>query len=132
MFSPVMPFWLGGLFEKIAELLLQHAVVPARLLLFAQLQTVAHDLGPAVFAVLAGGEVALLDGALFGVAALTFQEQFHPFAPAQPADRADVSCHTFSPYLTFLRCSLQPHAAFILLYCSVAISLTAQIGLSGN
>jgi hypothetical protein len=51
---------------------------------------------------LAGDEVALLDGALFGVAALAFQEQLHALAPAKPANRADVSCQfSFSlPSLT--------------------------------
>ena len=90
----------GGLFEVVAELGLQQAVDAARLLLFAQLQAVADELGFAIFAVLPGNEVALFDGALFAVAALAFQEQFHALAPALPANRADVSCQVSSPYLS--------------------------------
>ena len=58
----------AGLLEVVAELAFQHEVDALGLLLFAQLQAVADDLGLAVFAMLAGNEVALLDGALFGVA----------------------------------------------------------------
>ena len=63
-----------GVLEQIAELAFQQAVVAARFLLFAQLQTVADHLRLAILAVLAGSEVALFDGALLGVAALAFQK----------------------------------------------------------
>jgi hypothetical protein len=43
-------------------------------LLFAKLQTVAHDFRLTILAVLARNEIALFDGALLGVAALAFQE----------------------------------------------------------
>jgi hypothetical protein len=41
-------------------------------------------------------EVALLDGALLGIAALALEEQLHPLAAAQAADRSNVSSHQFS------------------------------------
>ena len=69
-----MPFWQGGLFEGVAELALEDAVDAADLLLFAKLEAVADDLRLAVLAVLSGNEVAALDGALFAVAALAFEE----------------------------------------------------------
>ena len=74
MFSPVMPLVREGLLEQVAELAFQQAVVAAGLLLFAQLEAIADDFRLAILAVLAGSEVALFDGALFGVAALAFQK----------------------------------------------------------
>ena len=73
-FSPVMPGMRAGLLEQVAELRFEQPVVAAGLLLFAELEAVADDLGLAILAVLAGNEIAALDGALFGVAALAFQE----------------------------------------------------------
>src|SRR5262249_24866242 len=81
-----------GLLERIAELRFQHPVNTADLLLFAHLQAVAHQLRLSIFAMLPRDEVALFDGALFAVAALSFEKQFHALAPALPADRADISC----------------------------------------
>src|SRR6185436_7926444 len=75
-----------GLLEVLAELILEHAVDALHLLLLAELDAVAGQLGLARLAVLSGGEVALLDGALLGVAALTLEEQFHALAAAQAAD----------------------------------------------
>ena len=60
--------------NSVAELAFEHAVDAADLLLFAKLQAVADDLRLAILAVLAGNEIALFDGALFGVAALAFQK----------------------------------------------------------
>src|SRR5262249_15486490 len=97
----------GSLLEKVAELALQQAEVPARFLLFAQLQPVANQLRLAILAVLAGSEIALLDGALFGVTPLPFQKQFHALSPAQPADGANVSSHFFLSTFLVSRCSLQ-------------------------
>ena len=74
MCSPVTPLVREGLLEQVAELAFEQAVVAAGLLFFAQLETVADDLRLAILAVLAGSEVALFDGALFGVAALAFQK----------------------------------------------------------
>src|SRR5262249_51247596 len=53
-----------GFLEVIAELLFQREVDALSLLLLAELQAVANDFGFAVFAVLSGSEVALLDWAL--------------------------------------------------------------------
>src|SRR5205814_10208783 len=64
-----------------AELLLEQAVVAARLLLLAQLQQVLALLDPAA-AVLARRIRAPLDRALLGQAALALQEELHPLAPA--------------------------------------------------
>ena len=69
-----MPFVQGGLFEGAAELAFENAVDAADLLLFAKLEAVADDLRLAILAMLSGNEVAALDGALFAVAALAFEE----------------------------------------------------------
>ena len=72
---------------------------------------------------LPGDEVALFDGALFGVAALAFEIEFHALAPALPANRADISCQV--ALLTFLfRCGLQPWQAFFPLTQSSSASGT--------
>jgi len=49
-------------------------IITAGFLLFAKLQAVADDLRLAILAVLAGREIAFLDAALFGVAALAFEK----------------------------------------------------------
>src|SRR5271157_4774407 len=76
------------------------AVHAPHLLLLAELQTVADDLLRPLLAVLSGDEIALLDSALFAVAALPFEKKLHALAPALPANRADVSCQV--ALLTFL------------------------------
>src|SRR5579883_499873 len=63
-----------GFFEQVAELAFEQAVVAAGALFFAELETVADQLRFAILAVLAGGEVALFDGALFSVTALALQK----------------------------------------------------------
>ncbi len=75
-----------------AELLLEQAVVAARLLLLAQLLQVLALLDAAA-AVLARRIAAALDRALLGQAALTLQEQLHPFAAALLALRRAVAGH---------------------------------------
>ena len=82
-----------GHLEVAPELVLENAVDALDLLLLAQLQAVAHELRLAQLAVLPGRKVALLDRALLRVAALSLEEELHAFAPAQPADRSDVTCH---------------------------------------
>ena len=67
-------FGEGGLFERAAELALEDAVNASDLLLFAKLEAVADDLRLAVLAMLSGNEIAALDGALFAMAALAFEE----------------------------------------------------------
>src|SRR5688572_10023364 len=91
--------------EVPAELVLQHAVDALDLLLLAQLQTVADQLGLAQLAVLPGREVALLDRTLLRVAALPLQEELHPFAPAKPANRTYVTGHSL---ILFNYCSWGP------------------------
>src|SRR4051794_31970566 len=61
--------------EVAAELVFEHAVNALDLLLLAQLQAVAGELRLTRLAVLTGREVALLDGALLRVAALSLQEK---------------------------------------------------------
>ena len=97
MLSPVMPFIAAGFLEQVAELAFEQLIIAAGLLLFAKLQAVADDLRLAILAVLAGREVALFDGALLGVAALAFQEQFHALAPALPAHGTNISCQIKPP-----------------------------------
>src|SRR3954447_19616870 len=81
-----------GLVVVGAELLLEHAVVPARLLLLAQLHAVLGLLlAPA--AVLARRVRASLDAALVGQAALALEEQLLSLAAALLALRSRVSGH---------------------------------------
>src|SRR5215203_376981 len=75
-----------------AELVLEQAVIAARLLLLAQLEQVLALLDPAA-AVLAGWVAAALDGALLGQAALALEEELHPLAAALLALRAAVAGH---------------------------------------
>src|SRR5262245_9624765 len=72
---------LGGLGVVSAELLLEQAVVAARLLLLAQLEQVLRLLDAAA-PVLARRIAAALDRALLGQAALALEEELHAFAPA--------------------------------------------------
>src|SRR5262249_27943895 len=75
-----------------AELLLEQAVEPARLLLLAELQEVLRLLDPAA-AVLARGVAAALDRALVGEAALALEDHLHPLAAALLALRGAVAGH---------------------------------------
>src|SRR5689334_14917458 len=88
----------AGLLEQIAELAFEQLIITARLLLLAKLEAVADDLRFAILAVLAGREIALLDGALFRVATLALQKQLHPFPPALPADGTNISCQIEPPF----------------------------------
>src|SRR5580700_35175 len=74
------------LLEVVAELALESEIDALRLLLLAQLQAVANDLGLAVFPVLSGSEVALLDGALIAETFRAFEEQLHALTAAQTTD----------------------------------------------
>src|SRR5262249_23550875 len=71
----------GGL-EVPAELILEDAVDALHLLLLAQLKAVAGELRFPRLAVLPGREIALLDRALLGVAALALEEELHRLAAA--------------------------------------------------
>jgi hypothetical protein len=77
----------------VAELLLEQAVVAARLLLLAQLQQVLALLDPAT-TVLARRVRAALDRALLRQAALALEEELHPLAAAHAALRSQISSHT--------------------------------------
>src|SRR5689334_2288276 len=87
-----------GLFKVVAELVFQREVHTLGLLLLAELQTITHDLGLAVFTMLARRKVALFHGALVSKTLGPFQEQFHAFAAAKAADCTFISCHV-SPLL---------------------------------
>src|SRR5439155_2097811 len=84
---------LGRLLVVVAELLLEQAVVAARLLLFTQLQQVLALLDAAA-AVLARRIRATLDRALLRQAPLALEEELHPLAAADAALRTQVSSHT--------------------------------------
>src|SRR5690606_36725117 len=86
-----------GLLEVETELALEHAVDALDLLLLAQLDAVADHLATAALAVLAGRIAALLDRALLLEAALPLEEELHALAPAEPAYRTGITCHSRSP-----------------------------------
>src|SRR3954454_18669993 len=85
-----------GLFVVAAELLLQHAVDAAGLLLLAQLQQVLAVLAaaPAVLARRVGPD---LDRALGGLALAALEEQLHLLAPAHAAVGSGVTGHVYLP-----------------------------------
>jgi len=80
-----------------AELGLEREVDALGLLLLAELQAVAYDLGLAGLAVLAWGEVALLNGALVGEALRALEEKLYAVAAAKAADGSCITCHFKSP-----------------------------------
>src|SRR5713101_3918861 len=82
----------GG-FEVAPELVLEHAVDALHLLLLAQLQAVAGQLGLPRLPVLSRREIALLDRALLRIAAFPFEKQLHRLAAAEPAHRSDITRH---------------------------------------
>jgi hypothetical protein len=57
--------------------------------------------------VLAGDEVALFNGALLAMTALTLQKQFHALTPAQPANGPSITCQILSPYFLVVTCGLR-------------------------
>src|SRR5215831_10612079 len=71
-----------SLLEVVAELSFLREVDALRLLLFTQLQTVAHDLGLAVFPMLSGSKIALLDRTFIAEAFRAFEEQLHALTAA--------------------------------------------------
>ena len=87
---------VGGLLVVGAELSLEGEVDALGLLLLTELETVADDLlDLAGLAVLAGGEVALLDGAFLGEALGSLEEEFGSVAAAETADGSCVTCHFY-------------------------------------
>src|SRR5262245_37819734 len=87
-----------GLVVVGAELLLQHLVVAARLLLLAQLKAVL-GLAHAATAVLTGRVGATLDPALVGEAALTLEEELLALSTALLALRRGIAGHLDAPPL---------------------------------
>jgi len=85
-----------GLVEVALELPFHDAVDAADLLLLTQLDPELRHLPPA-HPVLARRGRPPLEGALLGVAARTLQEELHPLAPAEPADRVGVASHRQGP-----------------------------------
>src|SRR5207248_5428656 len=67
------------------------------LLLFAQLQAVAHDFSLTVLAMLAGSEVALLHRTFFSETLCAFEEQLHALAATEATDGASIWSQVFSP-----------------------------------
>src|ERR1035437_2352203 len=59
---------------------------------YGKAEAVDHDFGLAVFAVLAGSEITLLDRTLVREALCAFEEQFHALAAAKAAYCVFVSC----------------------------------------
>src|SRR5215217_4126319 len=82
----------AGLGVVVAELLLEHAVVPARLLLLTQLDAVLR-LPRTAAAVIARRVLTPLDAALVSQAALALQEQLHALAAALLALRPRIARH---------------------------------------
>jgi hypothetical protein len=85
-----------GLFVVLAELAFQGEIHTLGLLLFVQLQAVAHDLGLAVFAVLAGSKVTLLQRAAVRQTFGALQKKLGAFATAKAADCSGITSHFFS------------------------------------
>mgnify|MGYP003704282619 CR=1 FL=1 len=94
---------LGGV-EVVLELLLEHAVDAADLLLLAKLEAVVAHLA-APDAVLTRRGRPALERALLGIAAGALQEELPTLAPAEPADGFGIAGHR-------IRSSLRPGAAW--------------------
>src|SRR5262249_36880396 len=85
------PGLVGGLLVEVDELLLEHAVDAAGLLLLAELGEVLGSLADAVAPVLTRWVGPALDRALHRVALGPLEEQLHLLPAAQAADGAGVS-----------------------------------------
>ena len=98
------------LLEVVAELAFLREVHALRLLLFAKLQAVAHDLGLAIFTVLARSEITFFDRTLVRKALCAFEEQLHALAAAKAAYCVFVSCQVYSPqWIVVSGCGQQTH-----------------------
>ena len=85
-----------GLLVVGAELAFEREVHTLGLLLLVQLQAVANDLRLAVFAVLAGRKVALLNRATVRCTFGALQKELGAFATAKAAYCSGITCHFFS------------------------------------
>src|ERR1051326_8429217 len=81
--------------EVRAELALQKSVDALDLLLLAKLNAIAENLGTPA-AVLAGGVITALDGALVLETAIALQEELHSLSTAKPANGVGVTSHLSS------------------------------------
>jgi hypothetical protein len=81
----------GRFLEIVPELAFLGKVNALGLLLLAQLQAVANDLGFAVLAMLAGSKIPLLDGTLIAEAFSAFEEQLHALAAAETTDGIGIT-----------------------------------------
>src|SRR5579864_5791979 len=86
------------LFEVVAELTFLGEEDSFGLLLFAQLQAIPDDLRFAIFPVLAGSEITLLDRALIAETFCPFEEQLHALAAAQTTYCIFVTCQVVLLY----------------------------------
>src|SRR5207244_11828525 len=87
--------WLAAcLVVVVAELLLEHLVVPARPLFLSQLLPVLGRTNPAA-TMIARRVGTPLDCALVGHAALALEEKLHPLAATLLALRSSISCQTW-------------------------------------
>jgi hypothetical protein len=102
---PRGPLRARGFGVVVTELLFEQTVCALHPLLFAQLHAVADHFWPARLPVLSGREIAFLDGAFFRKTPEAFEEEFHPFPAAQPANCFTMSCQlpfSFYRYLSLL------------------------------
>ena len=83
--------------KVVAELTLQHAVIPLGKLLRPQLLTIFRRLLVPGLTVLAGGIGTAIQGAFAGIATLALQKQFLTFTAAELAHRTSISCHMVIP-----------------------------------
>src|SRR4051812_19714334 len=87
-----------GLRVVLAELPLEDAVIALDLLLLAEPDGVLAGLAPAKL-MHARHALATIDGAFRRIAPRPFQEQFRPFAAAEPANRSSMASHGKSAVL---------------------------------
>src|SRR5208337_1619871 len=85
------------LLEVIPELAFLGEVDAFGFLFFAQLQTVAYNLGLLVFPVLAGSEVAFLNRTFVAEALSAFEEELDAFPATKTTHCIGITCH-FSPF----------------------------------
>src|ERR1700751_1533829 len=93
------------LLEIVAELAFEQAVGALHLLFLAQLHAVADHLRTARLAVLPRNKVALFNGALLCKAPEAFEEKFHSFPSAQPANSFTMSCQVLLSFASATKTS---------------------------
>src|SRR5208337_2594399 len=91
------PLELDRFLEVIPELAFLGEVDAFGFLFFAQLQTVAYNLGLLVFPVLSGSEVAFLNRTFVAEALGAFEEELDPFPATKTTYCIGITCHC-SPF----------------------------------